>query len=204
METKRTPCASSGKIRRRSSVSGRSSRPNIVVCDGPYTSASRRPTRAPLAASATARFADTVLFPTPPLPDATATTFWTPSGFAGAGARGGPGPPGRVAGERGPAGAATPRRRGSGHLGPHRDFRMPNPRERPERRERLLPDAPGDGAAHIRKRDRRGYRGGADADIADLPERHEVLPGELRVSDSSERFEDRFVARGGHRKTGAA
>ena len=38
-------------------------------------SASRRPTRAPLCARETARLTDTVLFPTPPFPEATATTL---------------------------------------------------------------------------------------------------------------------------------
>src|SRR5689334_7803072 len=41
---------------------------------GPYTSASMRPTRAPDAASATARFVATVDFPTPPFPLDTAMT----------------------------------------------------------------------------------------------------------------------------------
>ena len=101
MEMNRIPCASSGRSLRRSSVSGRSSLPNMVVCDGPYTSASRRPTRAPSAASATARLAETVLLPTPPFPEATATTFRTPSGLVGA-----------CAGPRGP-GAALSATRGA-------------------------------------------------------------------------------------------
>src|ERR1041385_2310865 len=42
-------------------------------------SASRSPTRAPIRASAIARFAATVLFPTPPLPEPTAITGPTPS-----------------------------------------------------------------------------------------------------------------------------
>src|SRR5919202_4297703 len=41
-------------------------------------SASRRPTLAPVWDSATARLTLVVLLPTPPLPDATATTFLTP------------------------------------------------------------------------------------------------------------------------------
>src|SRR2546422_2568580 len=44
---------------------------------GPYTSASMMPTRAPVLASARARLADTVDFPTPPLPLATGITFLT-------------------------------------------------------------------------------------------------------------------------------
>ena len=41
-------------------------------------SASSNPTLAPSAASASARFTAVVLLPTPPLPDATATIFFTP------------------------------------------------------------------------------------------------------------------------------
>jgi hypothetical protein len=41
-------------------------------------SASSSPTRAPVRASATAKFALIVDFPTPPFPDATATTLRTP------------------------------------------------------------------------------------------------------------------------------
>src|SRR6266566_3232613 len=44
---------------------------------GPYTSASMIPTRAPVLASARARLAETVDFPTPPLPLATGITFLT-------------------------------------------------------------------------------------------------------------------------------
>ena len=55
-----------------------SSTPNIVGILGPEMSASTRPTFAPLAASATARLAATVLLPTPPLPEATAMIFFTP------------------------------------------------------------------------------------------------------------------------------
>ena len=40
-------------------------------------SASSKPTEAPSAASANARFTAVVLLPTPPLPDATATMFFT-------------------------------------------------------------------------------------------------------------------------------
>ena len=41
-------------------------------------SPSRTPTRAPICASASARFTDTVVLPTPPLPAPTAITFFTP------------------------------------------------------------------------------------------------------------------------------
>ena len=49
--------------------------PNIVGTEGPYKSASIMPTFAPAFAKATAKFAVTVLLPTPPLPLATAITF---------------------------------------------------------------------------------------------------------------------------------
>jgi hypothetical protein len=57
-------------------------------------SASSSPTRAPVRASATARFALIVDFPTPPFPDATATTFRTPGigRFPSAGSFAGPAP----------------------------------------------------------------------------------------------------------------
>jgi hypothetical protein len=58
---------------------------------GPVMSASSSPTLAPAFARATARLTDTVLLPTPPLPDATAITFLTPgtscSGVRGAARR---------------------------------------------------------------------------------------------------------------------
>src|SRR5512135_1608411 len=59
-------------------------------------SASRSPTRAPARASATARFALIVDFPTPPFPDATATTLRTPAigRFPSAGSFAGPTPEG--------------------------------------------------------------------------------------------------------------
>ena len=45
---------------------------------GPVMSASRRPTVAPSSASEVARLTETLLLPTPPLPDATAMMFFTP------------------------------------------------------------------------------------------------------------------------------
>ena len=50
----------------------------MVGREGPYTSASSRPTRAPSAARASARFTAVVDLPTPPLPEATARMFFTP------------------------------------------------------------------------------------------------------------------------------
>src|SRR5450432_3907364 len=52
---------------------------------GPYTSASSRPVRWPILASATARFTATVVLPTPPLPEPTATMFLTPGSGNGPG-----------------------------------------------------------------------------------------------------------------------
>src|SRR6185295_286752 len=52
--------------------------PIIMGTFGPYTSASMSPTLYPSAASATARFTETVVLPTPPLPEPTAIRFWTP------------------------------------------------------------------------------------------------------------------------------
>ena len=54
-------------------------RPNIVGRFGPVMSASTNPTRAPALASATAMFEATVDLPTPPLLEATAMMFLTPS-----------------------------------------------------------------------------------------------------------------------------
>ena len=54
---------------------------------GPVMSASSRPTVAPAWASATARLTLTVLLPTPPLPDATAMTFFTSGSICSALAR---------------------------------------------------------------------------------------------------------------------
>src|SRR4051812_46243818 len=51
--------------------------PNIIGTLGPYISASISPTLAPPAAKASARFAATVLFPTPPFPLTTAMIFLT-------------------------------------------------------------------------------------------------------------------------------
>src|SRR6185295_15005001 len=52
--------------------------PIIMGTFGPYTSASMSPTLYPSAASATARFTETVVLPTPPLPEPTAIRFCTP------------------------------------------------------------------------------------------------------------------------------
>lgn len=49
----------------------------MVGRDGPYTSASRMPTLAPIWASVSARFTATVDLPTPPLQEETATTWRT-------------------------------------------------------------------------------------------------------------------------------
>src|SRR5207249_9266241 len=60
------------------SVVGRApNRPVIRGGGGPEMSASSKPTLHPRFASATATLAETVLFPTPPLPEPTRTTFFT-------------------------------------------------------------------------------------------------------------------------------
>src|SRR5579859_1854838 len=50
---------------------------------GPYTSPSSRPTLNPMRLSATARFTEMVVLPTPPLPEPMATTFWMPGSGCG-------------------------------------------------------------------------------------------------------------------------
>eukprot|EP00959_Pyramimonas_sp_CCMP1952_P236913 4951152-Pyramimonas_sp.AAC.1 len=55
----------------------------IVGRDGPYTSASKMPTFAPIIASEYAKFTDTVDFPTPPLQLDTAMMWRTPLSPAG-------------------------------------------------------------------------------------------------------------------------
>src|SRR5882724_7128131 len=60
------------------SEAGRSVVPSITGTLGPYTSASSRPTDAPIRWSAMAKFTATVVLPTPPLPLATAIKFLTP------------------------------------------------------------------------------------------------------------------------------
>src|SRR6266404_7139248 len=52
--------------------------PSIIGTFGPYTSASIRPTLWPSFTRARARLTATVVLPTPPLPLATATRFFTP------------------------------------------------------------------------------------------------------------------------------
>ena len=51
--------------------------PKALGMEGPVISASRMPTRWPFRAMATANWAVTVLFPTPPFPETTAITFFT-------------------------------------------------------------------------------------------------------------------------------
>src|SRR5688572_13136471 len=62
-----TPCACRGTIFS-FTTSGGALTPIIRGTLGPYTSASMSPTRAPVDASAMARFVATVDFPTPPFP----------------------------------------------------------------------------------------------------------------------------------------
>src|SRR3954453_17486176 len=120
MEIAFTPWRSRGTILPDSLARGWPSSPSIIGMLGPVMSASSRPTDAPARARATARFTDTVLLPTPPLPDATAMTFFRPARSCSA--------------VRGAARGTAPR----GPPPPPADGRVPRDRERihAERRER--------------------------------------------------------------------
>src|SRR5579862_239038 len=72
------PHSSTGMMRFSSVAEGRSREPNMREMLGPYRSQSQRPVAAPCIWRATARFAATVDFPTPPLPLAMAMTCLTP------------------------------------------------------------------------------------------------------------------------------
>ena len=78
---KRIPNFSKGKIipfPLSSFINGRCPRtPNMIGTLGPYISASINPTFAPPSANANAKFAETVLLPTPPFPLTTAIIFFT-------------------------------------------------------------------------------------------------------------------------------
>ena len=78
MEITFTPWPSSGMILFCSPICGWPSTPNIIAMLGPKTSASIRPTEAPETLSERARLIAVVDFPTPPLPLAPATIFFTP------------------------------------------------------------------------------------------------------------------------------
>ena len=73
-----TPQFSIG-MRRLFSIFGFPVMPIIRGMLGPYISRSTSPTFAPSFARATARLTDTVDFPTPPFPEATAIVFFTPA-----------------------------------------------------------------------------------------------------------------------------
>ena len=73
-----TPWACNGSIRCPSGLAGRSDTPIICGCEGPYISASSKPTFSPARASDTARLEVTVDLPTPPLPEPTAMMCLTP------------------------------------------------------------------------------------------------------------------------------
>src|SRR3990170_5027925 len=79
MEQTRTPCFSWGRRPPSLFAWKPASKPIIVGTLGPVMSASRRPTLAPRWARATARLVATVDLPTPPLLEAIAMTFFTPS-----------------------------------------------------------------------------------------------------------------------------
>ena len=78
-----TPLASIGVILPDGLATGWPSAPIIMGMLGPVMSASSSPTEAPALASATARLTLIVVFPTPPLPEATATMFLTPGSICG-------------------------------------------------------------------------------------------------------------------------
>src|SRR5580693_7874506 len=79
------PCVMLGSIALPGPTFGDCEDPIISGTLGPYTSASISPTRWPSLLSAMARFTATVVLPTPPLPDPTATIFLTPGNATGAG-----------------------------------------------------------------------------------------------------------------------
>src|SRR5438552_3685271 len=78
MEIIFSPIASTGRMRRSASARGSSVEASIKGTLGPYTSASSSPILWPSFSSARARLTATVVLPTPPLPLATATRFFTP------------------------------------------------------------------------------------------------------------------------------
>src|SRR6266446_1572499 len=73
-----SPCDCTGMMCLSAVASGCCVAPSIIGTFGPYTSASSNPTLCPSFAKASARFTATVVLPTPPLPLATATRFFTP------------------------------------------------------------------------------------------------------------------------------
>ena len=74
MDMQTMPCLAMGLILFSVPSSGRVVMPSMRGCDGPKTSASNNPTFNPSLDKATARLTEVVDFPTPPLPEATATT----------------------------------------------------------------------------------------------------------------------------------
>src|SRR5260370_11507669 len=78
MEIILSPCDCTGMMCLSAVAPGCSVAPSIIGTFGPYTSASSKPTLLPRFAKASARFTATVVLPTPPLPLATATRFFTP------------------------------------------------------------------------------------------------------------------------------
>src|SRR5437879_6442497 len=78
MEIIFSPCDCTGMMCLSAVAAGCSVAPSMIGTFGPYTSASSKPTLLPSFAKASARFTATVVLPTPPLPLATATRFFTP------------------------------------------------------------------------------------------------------------------------------
>src|SRR6266849_7336959 len=78
MEITFRPATSTGMMCLSMVASGSCVVPSMMGTLGPYTSASRRPTLWPSFTRASARLTATVVLPTPPLPLAMATRFFTP------------------------------------------------------------------------------------------------------------------------------
>src|SRR5882762_5974904 len=72
------PCACTGMMCFSAVACGSCRVPSMIGTFGPYTSASSNPTLWPSFTSASARLTATVVLPTPPLPLAMATRFFTP------------------------------------------------------------------------------------------------------------------------------
>ena len=170
-----TPWRSSGRILLLTLAFGWPSRPSIIGMFGPVMSPSSSPTDAPDWASATARLTLTVLFPTPPLPDATAMMFLTPgtscSAWRGCGAA-----------DHGAPGDVDPGRADPAERGPRRPLDL------------VLERTGG-------RRQFDGHRDGraVDDDVLDHVQGDQVLP-ELGFLDGPHRIDDGALGDQAHRR----
>ena len=169
-----TPWRSSGTILLSGLAFGIPSTPIIIGMFGPVMSASSRPTDAPSRASATARLTLTVLFPTPPLPEATAMMFFTP-GTSSADCDG------------------VARRTVAPQL-----TSMPLGAERRERGPDLALDLVLERAGRGRQLDREGDVRAVHHEVLHHVPRDEVA-AELGLPDGAERVEDGGIGQGRHR-----